>query len=271
MRWFAANSHIQNATVLSFLLLTAVAQADVECDGIDDNVLSTTNVTTFMSSSTGTMTLWYKPTGTASTVNQTCTGGEALLADVDPGLVDYGYLGLYRNPDLGGLDRICGFNDDLGGQDIVATTYTANAWTPLAWEHTGGNLNLYKDGVLVSTIASGDTSTGLGANDLHMCAGGVPFIEHGEGRFANVVVYPTALGATEIRQMATSRLYYAGWSVPSGHWTFDQCGEGVNCTGVVFADRSGNGRVMTADDGANNTGMMGRASEYLSWPQGVMD
>jgi Concanavalin A-like lectin/glucanases superfamily len=244
--------------ILSLLLLCQPVHASMICDGVNDDLTSGLAISTFLSASTGSMSLWYKPTGTASSGASPCWGGEFLMGAETGGVNS---LSLGRNGNyFGSVDRLCAYNFS-STEDAVSVAYTANAWTHLAWVHTGGSLLLYKDGALVTSTASGNTASV--AEHLRLCgdtgAGGA----WGEGVVAYPQVFATALSAAEIALRASSRLLRVGLSIASGSWDLDSCADGVSCNALVFPDRSGNGRSLTANGGT------GQGSDYLGLPWGV--
>jgi Concanavalin A-like lectin/glucanases superfamily len=248
------------STLLLLLLLWAPAlRADVECDGVDDDLDTGLALSNFLSASTGTYMLWYKPLGTASSNGGAeCFPGEFLMGDLGNG--GGTFSGLFRNGNLSGTDRLCAWNYD-GSVDQIVSTYTTGTWTHLTWQHSGGNLLFYKDGALVSSTASGDTSSL--ANQVRLCNGLPAGVKVGEGIIAAPQIFPTALSAAEIAVIAGSRLHRVASSVASATWELSACADGASCNTLVFPDRSGNGRVLTASGGT------GRGGEFVGYPWGV--
>jgi Concanavalin A-like lectin/glucanases superfamily len=258
-RWDLLNYPMYIKNIVCFLLLCAVpAQGDMICDGVDDDLNTSLALSTFISSGTGSFMLMYKPTGTASsTGGGSCAAGEFVMGDLSAS----GYnTAISRNGNLSGADRLCVFNYD-GTVDQIVTTYTTNAWTHLAWVHGSGTLFFYKDGVLVSSLASGNTAQM--SVPLRLCNGNPNGIPNGEGVIAAPMVFSTALTASEIAVIALSRMHRVATSVPSGAWEITSCGEGANCNAIAFLDSSGNGRTLTATSG------VGRAADYVGYPWGV--
>ena len=239
----------------------------VECS-VDDDLTTGVNASSFLSTTTGSLALWYKPTGTAGGGGDAnCYQGERLYVDFDT-TTGEGAIGLHRNPDLSGTDRLCATNYTTSEQ-MVAVAYTNNAWTHLVWVHGGGNLSLYKDGVLVSSVASGASSSL--AHPLRLCIGALGSATPGQGVVAAAQVYPSALAANVIESLGKSRTLRLSPIASSGDWPLDDCADGATGDGVSFRDRSGNGRTMTGDDGDNNSGLTCSGSAYLSYPWGVFD
>ncbi len=247
-------------SVLCLLLGLALSgHADVVCDGVDDDMDTGVALSSFLSATTGTMMVWYKPTGTASgTASPDCYLGEFLLGDMsDAGATT---AAIVRHGNLSSTDRVCVWQYAAGFTQVVSA-YTVNVWTHLVWVHTGGNLLMYKDGVLVSSVASGNTDALT--RKVRMCNGAPAGSAIGEGVFGEAALFPTAVGATEIETLGKSRLHRIGVSAPSALWEFSSCGDGASCNTQAFADRSGNSRTLTA------SGTTGQASTGMSWPWGV--
>jgi hypothetical protein len=246
--------------IVGLLLLGALTvQADVVCDGIDDDLDTNSALSNFMSATTGSMHVVYKPTGTASgTASPDCYLGEFVLGDMsDAGDTTVGIL---RHGNLSGVDRVCVWQYTGSFQQVVSA-YTTGAWTDLWWVHTGGNLAMYKDGALVSSTASGNTSALT--RKVRMCNGAPAGSAMGEGVIGRAELYTTAVSTAEIEGLWRSRLHRMNVSVPSAVWEFSSCADGASCNGQAFADRSGNGRTLTA------VGTTGQGSTYLSYPWGV--
>lgn len=257
--------------LLVLLAMVPSVLADVDCDGVDDNLKNATTVGSFYSTTTATLMLWMRPTGVGgSSGSGGCEDGERWWGDVEVGVG--GSLLIVRNDDYppGSLDRLCVKNTASGTQ-VIATPYTLDAWTHVALVHTGGNLLMYKDGALVSSTASG-TSTGSASALMHLCGGEdaiASAVAAGKGRVAEAMTFPTALSAGEIASLGASRLHYIASSAPSGYWPLDTCGDGASGDAVAFVDRSSNGHPLTGDNGPNNTGLTCRAGTILSYPWGV--
>jgi len=248
------------ALLVILLLLSPLASADVVCDGVDDDLTTGVALSSFLSATTGTLEVWYKPTGTASAGfgSPDCYPGEFLLGDMSSGGATH--LSISRNGNLSSTDRLCVWNDD-GGFDQIVSTYTVDTWTHLVWVHTGGNLLMYKDGALVSSTASGNT-TALTA-EVRMCNGAPAGSAIGEGVFARAALYSVALSANQIEVLGKSRLQRVSPIAASAAWDFSRCADGASCNTVAFTDRSGNGRTLTA------SGTTGAAASAIGYPWGV--
>jgi hypothetical protein len=246
--------------ILLVCLWCAVAHADVSCDGVDDELSSGISISTFLSAATGSLVLTYAPTGAAASNGSTSCGyGESLLSDGSGGL-----MGLFRNGDLAGADRLCAYNWD-GVDASIGATYTVNVRTHLAWVHGAGTLLLYKDGVLVTSVASGDT-TSL-TSSLRLCRP-LAASAAAQGRMIEAKTYNVALTAAQIATEGTSAVHNVIPVAASGRWNFDDCAFGANGDGVTFADRSGNGHPITGSWGANTSGLACGGSS-IPYPWGV--
>ncbi len=141
---------------------------------------------TVLTASTASVSIWAKMAGSARSVAAVYSG-DILWGDVSF------FLGLFR-ADVGGSDRIWAYNWD-GNEDRVGATYTTGVWTHFGWMHSGGNLSIYKDGELVSSVASGDT-TNIGSA-IHI--GGKNAVENTwfEGALAEYAIWDVALTTAE--------------------------------------------------------------------------
>jgi len=253
--------------VLLWLCLPGLVWADMACDGIDDSMITAIVATNFLSATTGTLSLWYKPSGTPLGLSGPCYGAERVFVDFDAG-EGTGAVGIHRGEVASG-DRVCATNYTTDEQ-MVETTYTTNAWTHLVWVHGGGNLSFFKDGVQVgSPVASGDSSALTGP--LRICLGDVASsgANPAQGTVAEAAVFSSTRSAQLIANAAKSRLRRVAAGGASGYWPLTDCAYGSSGNGVTFRDRSLNGRHMTGSSGANATGLTCQASNYLMMPDGV--
>ncbi len=257
--------NIRRISLLSFLLLifllvsipVSVTRAGVLCDGVDDTIGTSAILSDFITASTGTLSAWIKPTGSAG-------------ADNGAGAIYYGRVIIADQNESTGFYRASATTDQLwafsypGSTSSVGTTFTNDTWIHLTWVHSSGTLYLYKDGVLVNSTAAGDS---ISSNVLKMCfdiASGTSVAYNGQ--LTAVTYYNVALSPGEIESLGKSRLVNPSLSrAVTGQWRFDQCSDGTSGNGVVFVDGSGSFRTATAGNGGNGTGMTCRASEYLSY------
>lgn len=240
------------------LLFPGLALADIACDGTDDSLSTAVATSSFFSVSLGSMTAWYTPTATGTTAG-TCWQGRTIVGDVDKSLI------LAHRVDSGN-EQLCGYNFDGTSDNVIGPTFSLNTSHHLAWVHTGGNLTFYVDGSAIGTVASGNTTSLAGA--LAICTAGSGGAA-ASGVVSEVRVYNVALSVNEIVAMASSRARRLGSTQPTGQWELGACADGASCDAVSLLDLSGNGRHITGDNGANNTGLTGRASAVLTNPFGV--
>ena len=209
-------------------LLPMQAFATVACDGVDD-VLTFSGVTL---GSTFTIAGWIVPTPAP-------TFGSILVnANTNQGLWYTAFSDLTL------------LFATSAGSVFMSTPLTSNVWNHIALVSTSGTAQFYLNGVTSPT--NGSIAAGFLAN--RVCND-----DPGEvltGRIGALQIYPAALNANEIATLAANRTHGLGISqARSVAWTLDQCADGANGNGTAFADRSGNGQALTADDGPNNTGM----------------
>jgi hypothetical protein len=160
-------------------------------NGSSDIAERSQDVSAYFSNTTGTVMAWCRPTGTSPSEAQSYTGR---------GIVAHngGYWGIFRAT-VGGLDRIWAYNWD-SNEDKVGFTYTVDEWVHVAWQHAGGNLSIYKNGVLQGTVASGTTQNFFG--NMNVGGGYNGANKWFNGDVAQVLTYPTAITADEILAVA---------------------------------------------------------------------
>jgi hypothetical protein len=233
------------------LLLCSIAKADVTCDGVDDILSTSAAVSTFISNSTGTIAVWF----TSSSPSE---GAYTILVGDNQE-----YLALYISTSSG-VTNDSSLNYSGNAQQVVSTTHDTNTWTSLVWVHSGGNLYLYKNGDVISSTASGTTD--VVTNIVNACRSA--FSSAVNGRVAEIAFFNVALSDNEIAAYGKGRIKGLFARTPTVYWSFDQCAEGAAGNSVAFVDRTGGGNSLTADDGANNTGMTCGGSQLLSYTWG---
>jgi hypothetical protein len=241
------------------------AWAGVICDGVDDQLTTGQLGSVFFNTTATTISLWVKPTGAAPAVAHLYEG-QSIFGDIDGG--GGTYYGIYRHNNSGAGDEINCWNFVTSSFE-VATTTDNDTWTHLAYVQNGTSLTCYKNGVSAgsntSTTSIDLTNSGIVAL-CNVVSAGVTTVYAGE--IADVRFFNTALTAAQVETIAKSRLYTTGAQGTAG-FPLAQCADGAAATGVAFVDRTGNGATMTADDGANNTGMLCSGSSMLAWPVGA--
>jgi len=252
--------------VLLLLLCPWWGQAAIRCDGVDDDVTTGTALSSFMSAATGALVVSVKPTVAAvGSGTSHCYDGERLFVDFDGAT---GNMGLQRNGNLGGNDRVCATNWS-GSEQYVESAYTLSAWTTLAWVHSGGQLFLYKDGLPLTSVSSGNTSSLT--SPLRLCTGGLGVVP-AQGIIDEAWAFSTPPDAATLRSMGQGRVRRLSRGTPTGYWPLDDCGlNNASGNGVALRDATGLGHPMTANHGADAAGMLCRNSDYMSFPWGVID
>ena len=170
----------------------------LQFDGANDYVSLAATLSTIGPdwATTKTISLWVKPTG-ASTV---CERGSVAWCDHVFGDRPR-WWGVARGV-INGNDRIWVWNAD-GNIDLIGVPYTAGEWTHIAFVHNGGMLRAYKNGVLVSSVASGRTQQpNTGALPV-LALGGVinsaTRVWTYEGALDEIQIWKTARSAAEIQ------------------------------------------------------------------------
>jgi hypothetical protein len=225
--------------LLSLVVLASGVQADVVGDEIDDLMTSVAG-SSLLTTSAGTIFVTTRHGGTLD-------GTSACFRDVivGPASTVWG-LGAEDSPDVWAAKNFDGTTD-------CAVGTFSTAWVTLTWRHGGGTLELFVNGTLAQSVASGNT-TSLASNALMLWDGTTANAQY-PGPVAQVAFYNTALSDDQIAAYGNS---FVRGLLPSGAtaiWDFQDCTHGASVDGQVFPDRTGNGRTITADNGANNTGM----------------
>ncbi|MBE2199050.1 MAG: LamG domain-containing protein [Anaerolinea sp.] len=191
-------------------------------DGVNDYVALNVNAETILGSSWAsakTSELWAYPTGTAPTAVSAAAG------DI---LIGNAYWGIAR-ADIGGEDRLWLYNND-GDEDRLGIPYSNSEWTHIVLTHESGNLNAYKNGVLVGSIASGATTADA---DLLIGSGY-------EGRLDDLRLWDSARSASAIQENMFRTVAH-NESGLAAYYRFDQQNDGSVTTVYDTAVSSHNG------------------------------
>lgn len=150
--------------------------------------------------------------------------------------------------------------------DIVTGT-----WYAVVYTRSSGSQVLYIDG------ASKGTSSHAGTFDTSSqkasCGRGFSSetgLTFSNGVIGEVVVAAAIWTPTEVYNYSVSRMKYMAQQIqPSylkGYWPMDDGPDGVSADGDTVRDLSGNGNDGIGDNGTNNTGLIWKAEESLSYP-----
>ena len=159
-------------------------------NGVNDDITTGKVASNFMSVSTGTMSVWLKPTGTSP------TGAQYYVLQGIIGENSSINICICRGI-ISGSDRIWIANFD-GGSNIVGIPYNNNEWIHVVWVHDNGTLYAYKNGNLVGSVAAGNTIAL--ANFLKIGYLGVGS-QYFSGSIDNARTYNRALSATEVTKL----------------------------------------------------------------------
>lgn len=256
--------NILNSSLVLVWLVSCVL-AGVVGDGTDDRMTTGIASSTFFNSTGATISIWIKPTGSAPAVSHLYEGQSILGDDNGAG----SYYGIYRHNNSGAGDEVNCWSY-LSNSEEVATATDNNTWTHIAYVQDNASLTCYKNGVSAGSNTNStamDTTNAGNFNVLDVNQPGVTTVYAGE--VADIRLYNTALTAAQVEVIAKSRMHYVGAMNGSAYWTFAQCSDGAAANGVGFVDVTGNGRTLTADDGANNTGMTCTGASAIGWPVGA--
>ncbi len=205
---------------------------------------------------TKTVSLWVRPTGTA-----TCTVPDVAQCDAIFGDRPR-WWGISRGT-IGGNDRIWVWNYD-GSYDVVAVPYDANEWVHIALVHNGGTLAAYKNGFLVGSVPSGTTQQpDTGAQPVLHIGGVINNATRNwtfQGRIDEVRIWNAALDATTLQAWMFQELTTAhpNWSDLAAYYKMS------NGSGAALTDDSGNGWTGVLEDGGSGVPADGPITWVLS-------
>lgn len=249
--------------ILILLGLPVYSYSAIDCDGVDDYALTTANLDTFKTGGTGTWMAWFTPTGANP------AGGATCVNSATPKILGAASGSNAQRITLGrrGATDLCGSNFDGTTDQLIATYAGVNTTNHLAMVHTGGNIELFLNGVSTGSTASGDTTTH--ASPLFACNNNSASQSTFQGRVHGISVSSTAMTASEIAVLALSNRPRLRRTPATGEWLFDNCAPGTSGNTIGFRDHSGNGRVMTGGHGANASGLTCQGHSLFSFGGGV--
>lgn len=218
-------------------------------DGTNDYVSIGSTLTNFITASNATISVWLSPSGTAVS-NSSSFNGNGAIADTG------GFIGIYRT-NISGTDNIWAYNWD-GNEDRVGVSYNTNEWTYITLVHTSDTLYIYKNGVLGSSTASGNTSSL--SNSLRIGQGYTSSGNYWQGGLDEVRVYNYARTPAQV-----------AWDYnrgkPLAHYKFDEC------QSTTANDSSGNsysGTITIGATGSNtSSGTCNSGTGTESWNNGT--
>jgi hypothetical protein len=163
------SGHNNTGQLINMSTSTSPAQGKIgqalKFNGVSSYITTLAHTNTLISPSTGSVSVWVKPTG-ASPTGAHAYATEEIIADTTAN------FGFFRGT-VGGLDRLWVQNYSTvssQGEVKIGVTYTNNQWTHLVWVHSGGILYAYANGVFVSSTAANDSA--FGNNYLRIGYGG---------------------------------------------------------------------------------------------------
>ena len=258
MRWCSPMRVNILACLLLLVGLCGLAVASgIVCDGVDDS-LDAGNVLD-LPNATFTIDWWLTTTGTASfqyVLSKGAGTGGYFVRLLSTGVLSVEIRNAAAEA-IASRTSVADLND--GVRRHVAVVLTTDTTT-----RDNNLITIYVNGV-TSQNALVHTGTGAYAGNtgtLRLCRLGSNYLA---ATLENVRVWSGNLDAATIALLAQSRSVRLALPTPLlAQWTFLPCPTGASCQGVAVRDVSGNGLTMTPDDGANNTGVLGIGTGYLS-------
>lgn len=229
------------AWFLLFFIAAEPGYAGITFDAVDDSATTAGAASTMLTASAGTLVAWIRPNTSTPGGSPPCHNLENIVGDHDA------YVRLGRSS----ATQLCSEVFDTSAHEHQEP-FTAGALTHWALTWNGTTMLTYKDGVQVNSQSAGtvgDLTTAIivgGAADYGPSAF--------DGTIEAVELFSSVLAPDEIAAKAGARQFSTGRTQPTARWDFRQCTGGASADGVAMLDLSGNGRSLTVDNGANNTG-----------------
>ena len=182
--WRDLSGNNNNGTLTNGPTFSAGNMGSIVFDGVDDYVgcgnNSSINLTSYITLSTWTKKAYGSSASVAIDKGRDNYGAWSLLFDVTANKVEFHC-------------RISGTNSSV----VSNTSYGNNIWTNITSIFTGTNLLIYINGKLDNTTTISGT---IGTNAIDFSIGKANDGYNWSGQVANVLMYNTALSATEILQ-----------------------------------------------------------------------
>lgn len=247
---------------LVLLGVVQITNAEVNFDGVDD-FASTAGTTTVSGATSLTVACWMNIPATVGH-----TGQDVCLAHGD----------FNTAPNLAFMLRVnspttirWAISDGTAFSNTTLTvgTIPASTWFHVACTWDGTTMACYINGVFAASTTSGVvTSINTAGKTLYIGTEGATSTTLA-GSIGEVRYWTAKLSDNEIQSLGSGKVAGIGVRSGQGLWVMDECGLGSSGDGVVFVDRSGNGRDMTGNNGANNTGLVCGGSGLLSYAWGA--
>lgn len=243
--------------ILCILLCVQSVTADVNGDGVDDYIEGTVTFADITNDTTLTVTMYLKSTGSDR-------GGDDCGDFMNANMGEPSYLFLTGRGGTTG-EFICFIFWNGASFTELPGTMTPG-WHHVAYRLTGGTAAVFVDGVSVASVGTaGLNGVSTGLVRLLNATGGS---EGGDDRITDVKAYDVGLSDAEINR-GRGKVRMFDRTKPNAYWPLVECANGAAGNGVSFKDISGNVRHITGNDGANNTGLLCSASEYVSYPMEI--
>lgn len=247
------------AIILSLFLFTQNVRANISCDGNVDAITSTAAWSSFVTQSAFTVMYYTKSTGNDRGGGNDCSDSTAIVV----GNENYDVMFIGRGWTNG--EQLCFTYSGVTTPNIELNGAMSPGWHHNAVRLLSGTLTLFVDGVSVASAGSAENLTANLTDFVQFCQAGGGATED---RFMDAKIYNVGVSDAEIKRLGTSKMRTYDRTTPTAYWTFEQCPSGGNGHGVVFADRSGNGRTITGNN-VNGSGLACAGNEFISYPMGI--
>lgn len=253
-----------------FLLFSPVSSlASIDFDGSDD--FATYGANQILDDPTQTMGCWVKIDAVTTDL--------AFIGNWETGNVE-GFIFQFDDSGGCGTDRWAWFfREDSGvnGHNICGgTTVVADQWYSVIVTMNTSSAELFVDGVSDATSsAQGSGGTFCDFSDCNHTVylgwtGHDTATRFFNGEIEDCFHYSTVLTDAQILQIGTSKTRRIQLQISPTTLTalnpMDDGAEGTSADGDTLADMSGNGNVVTGDNGAGNDNLLWAASEVLTYP-----
>ena len=257
---------------LVLLLWAGPVWAAVECDATDDEITTADEADLDIDAGDMTICAWLWLENTFSSPDWRNVAGKWNDTANDRSYT----LVMNNTTDRDALVWFVETNSPPGSTQSVDSTTTQSGFVD-AWKCACGTfddsadeMELFIDGVSEGTATTEAEAIDNSTREFMVC-NHTSDSAFWDGKIDEVAIWASELSPTDITQYCNSRVKGVARQLdPSNlrlYWPLDEVADGASADGSTFNDREGAANNDgTGDNGANNTGMLGRAGEIQSYP-----
>ncbi len=261
----------RNLFFISFLFIILIitnSYAGVDFDTTDDRLTCGNNSSILTENGAMSIALWIFPR----------IGGNVNARIVGRGLSNLGRELRFTWKDINTLNFSVNTSGTTLDREASDNSLTLNVWQHIGmtWDGslTAANVKFYVNGIETSYKTTQDgtgTPNDNSADDIYIGNRNLtPEPDRGiDSIMSDIVIWGAVNTSDNMLQLASSKVKRIPLQVnPSNlqaYWALDDEPDGTSVDGNTFIDLTGNGNTCTGNNGANNTGLLAKAEEVLTY------